>query len=62
MGKVLDFLFGKDNNVFNKKGKVEHDLGQPKWTQWTHRFSENPKYDFTKHHGRDMKKADAPKK
>lgn len=57
MGKILDFLFGKDNNVFNAKGKVEHDLGKGKWNKWTERFSENPDYDFTQHQGRQQKKS-----
>jgi len=60
MGKVLDFLFGKDNNVFNKKGRVEHDLGPAKWNKWGDRFSKNPDYDFTKSHGREQKKIAKP--
>jgi hypothetical protein len=56
MGKVLDFLFGKDNNVFNSKGRVNHDLGKTKWNKWTDRFGKNPDYDFTNSHGLEQKK------
>jgi len=25
---ILGFLFGTDTNIFNKNGRVEHDLGK----------------------------------
>lgn len=56
---VLDFLFGKDAKIFNKKGVVEHDLGAKKWSGWSDRFAKNPDYDFTQHQGRAEKKSDA---
>ncbi|MBY0386050.1 hypothetical protein K2X05_12905 [bacterium] len=52
---VLDFLFGKDAKIFNKKGTVEHSFGKQKWSHWTDRFAKNPDYDFTKHTGRSQK-------
>lgn len=52
---VLNFLFGKDAKIFNKKGVVEHDLGKAKWSEWTDRFDKNPEYDFTRHSGRAQK-------
>lgn len=55
MGKILDFLFGKSNNIFNKKGDVQHDLGATKWKQWKDRFRKGPEYDFTHHVGRAQK-------
>lgn len=51
MGKILQFLFGKSPEIFNKKGFVQHDLGKKKWTDWTDRFAKNPEYDFMKHRG-----------
>jgi len=59
--KVLQFLFGKDAKIFNAKGKVQHDLGKSKWTEWKDRFAADPNYDFSKHHGRTAKKGDATK-
>ncbi len=53
---VLNFLFGKDAKIFNKKGVVEHDLGKQKWNGWQDRFAKNPEYDFTQHQGRAAKK------
>ncbi len=61
MGKILDFLFGKDNNVFNSKGKVQHDLGKGKWNKWDDRFTKDPNYDFTQHSAREQKKQTPPK-
>lgn len=54
--KILDFLFGKDAQIFNRKGRVEHDLGKTKWEKWDNRFSENPNYDFQEHRGQRLKK------
>ncbi len=58
---ILDFLFGKDAKIFNKKGTVEHDLGKQKWSQWTDRFSKNPDYDFYRHQGRSQKSTQTEK-
>lgn len=51
MGKILQFLFGKGPEIFNKKGAVQHDLGKKKWTDWGDRFMKNPNYDYMKHKG-----------
>ena len=53
--KILGFLFGKDAQIFNKKGSVEHNLGSKKWNQWTDRFSKNPDYNYSQHKGRSQK-------
>ena len=49
---ILGFLFGTQTNIFNKKGRVEHDLGDQKWEAWNNRLAENPNYDYRKHTGR----------
>ena len=49
---LLCFLFGKQTNIFNKKGKVEHDLGQKKWETWNKRLKENSNYNFRNHNGK----------
>ena len=50
-GWILSFLFGKQTNIFNKKGTVQHDLGDKKWEAWNDRLAENPNYDFKNHKG-----------
>ncbi len=49
---LLRFLFGRQTNIFNKKGRVKHDLGEQKWKDWDKRLSENPDYDFRNHTGK----------
>ncbi len=49
---ILGFLFGKPTNIFNKNGRVQHDLGQQKWEAWNNRLAENPKYNWRNHKGK----------
>lgn len=60
MGKILQFLFGKPPEIFNKKGSVQHKLGKKKWTDWSDRFSKDPNYDFTKHSGQSLRTEKKP--
>lgn len=48
--KLLDFLFGKDTDIFNKKGHVEHKLPQDWWDHWEDRFKE-PEFLWQNHKG-----------
>ncbi len=50
---VLGFLFGKQTDIFNEKGRVQHDLGQNKWERWNNRLKENPNYNWKKHSGKN---------
>lgn len=52
MRAILNFLFGKNPEIFNPKGEVEHQLPEEKWRKWQARFHENPLYDFRQHGGR----------
>lgn len=52
MNWLLGFLFGKQTNIFNKKGRVQHDLGEQKWQAWNDRLEKNPSYDWRHHHGK----------
>ncbi|MCC6137564.1 MAG: hypothetical protein IT287_02960 [Bdellovibrionaceae bacterium] len=61
MGKILQFLFGKPPEIFNKKGAVQHDLGKKKWAGWSDRFAKDPNYDFTKHVGQSSRTEAKPK-
>ena len=49
---LIRFLFGKQTNIFNEKGQVEHILDQQKWEAWNKRLRENPNYDFRNHTGK----------
>ena len=49
---ILGFIGGKSANIFNKNGRVEHDLGDKKWEDWNNRLKKNPKYNWRQHTGR----------
>lgn len=53
---ILGILFGKQANIFNKKGRVEHDLGDQKWEDWNNRLKENSNYNWRTHSGKNQKK------
>ena len=53
---LLEFIGGKQANIFNKKGRVQHDLGSKKWEDWNNRLKENPDYDFRNHAGKETPK------
>lgn len=53
LGKIgkatLDFLFGKDPDIFDEKGQVRHKFTDKKWQDWNDRLKSNPEYDWRKH-------------
>ncbi len=53
---ILSFLFGKQTDIFDKKGRVHHELSNKKWEAWNDRLAKNPDYDFKKHTGRQPEK------
>lgn len=52
LSRILGILFGTPTNIFNKNGRVHHDLGDKKWEAWNNRLKKNPNYDWTKHAGK----------
>lgn len=54
--KILDFIGGKNPEIFDKKGRVEHQLGQKKWLDWDNRNKSNPEYDWKQHSGKSTKR------
>src|SRR4051812_15107325 len=50
LGKLLDFLFGKDPDIFDETGRVRHKLGDEKWKMWEARFKE-PEFNWREHRG-----------
>jgi hypothetical protein len=51
MGGILDFLFGKDAKIFDKKGNIQHDLPDSKWSNWNNRYQQGPEYNWQSHTG-----------
>lgn len=46
---VGNFLFGKDPDIFDERGRVRHKFPDDKWTKWNNRLKANPDYDWRKH-------------
>lgn len=57
---LLSFLFGKQTNIFNSSGQVEHDLGSDKWKSWNNRLKANPDYNWREHKGKSTASHPAP--
>ena len=51
MKKVADFLFGKDPDIFDDKGKVLHKLPKKKWDDWHNRIVKGEDYNWRAHQG-----------
>jgi len=49
--KTLDFLFGKDPDIFDDKGQVLHKLPKKKWEAWHNRTKLDPEYNWRNHTG-----------
>lgn len=51
MGKLLDFLFGKAPQIFDKDGSIRHELPKSYWDTWKNRFQANDEYNWRNHTG-----------
>ncbi len=49
--KLMNFLFGKKPDIFNKKGRVEHKLKKNSWSEWKNRYTHGQEYDWKHHSG-----------
>ena len=49
--KLMNFLFGKKPDIFNKKGCVEHQLKGDSWSEWKDRYTQSTEYNWKKHSG-----------
>lgn len=49
---ILGFIGGRQAQIFDKKGRVKHDLGNKKWEAWKKRLAENPNYNWKNHKGK----------
>lgn len=48
---VLDFLFGKDPDIFDDNGNVVHKLPKKKWEAWQNKMKLDPSYNWRHHTG-----------
>ncbi|WP_413584119.1 hypothetical protein [Bdellovibrio sp. HCB274] len=51
MKSVLEFLTGKDPDIFDEKGNVSHKLPKKKWEAWHNRTKTDPTYNWRNHTG-----------
>lgn len=49
--KITDFLFGKDPDIFDDKGRVQHKLPKKKWDDWHNRIVQGEDYNWRTHTG-----------
>lgn len=48
---VGNFLFGKDPDIFDEKGRVMHKFPKKKWDAWNNRIKLDPHYNWRHHTG-----------
>ncbi len=48
---VSNFLFGKDPDIFDDKGRVLHKLSKKKWDDWNNRIVKGHEYNWREHQG-----------
>lgn len=53
---VVDFLLGKDPEIFDEQGRVHHKLPKKKWDDWQNKYIKSNQYNWRDHSGT---KADA---
>ena len=60
--KILNFLFGKDPDIFDDRGNVLHHFQKTKWDAWQDRFRKDSNYNFRKHVATETKSKENTKK
>jgi len=48
---VGDFLFGKEPDIFDENGNVQHKLPKKKWDAWHQRTKVDPGHNWRNHTG-----------
>ena len=48
---VLNFLFGKDPQIFDQNGNVLHRHPKKKWEAWANRIKTDGQYNWRNHKG-----------
>ncbi len=49
--KVADFILGKDAEIFDEKGRVQHKLPKRKWDDWQSRYIKSQEHNWREHTG-----------
>lgn len=52
---ILDFLFGKDPDIFDETGKVQHKHPDRLWDAWKNKYKTNPEINWRNHSGTQPK-------
>lgn len=55
LGMILDFIGGKDPDIFDAYGRVRHKFSEKKWKDWDARIRGNKDFDWRAHKGLDKK-------
>lgn len=53
LGKILDFIGGKDPDIFDAYGRVRHKFSDKKWQDWDARIRKSKDFDWRQHSGSD---------
>lgn len=48
---IVDFIGGKEPDIFDEKGNVSHKLPKKKWDAWQNRIKADPQYNWRNHSG-----------
>lgn len=48
--KILNFLFGSKPNIFNAKGRVQHQLDNSVWQNWSNQYKDDT-HNWKNHSG-----------
>jgi hypothetical protein len=56
---IGDFIFGKDPQIFDERGRVRHQFPEEKWTKWNDRYKA-PSFDWRQHSAKQA--AEKPQK
>lgn len=56
IGLILDFLFGKDPDIFDENGRVRHKFDEAKWKAWDRRIRDSKDFSWKHHSGFEKSK------
>ncbi len=51
MKSLMNFLFGKDPDIFDNEGRVNHNFPKKKWDDWKNRYIKSDDYNWRTHAG-----------
>ncbi len=51
MKSLINFLFGKEPEIFDNDGRVSHNFPKKKWDDWKNRYIKSDDYNWRTHAG-----------